>query len=175
MDTARVRVRPERPTDHAAVEAMVEAAFGRAAEAGLVSSLRRDAAPLVSLVAELEAAPGRPVGHVMVSPVRLESYPEIAAGGLAPVAVAPARQRRGVGGALVRAALEAAGTLGWRAVFVLGEPAYYGRFGFVPAAPYGLHYESPAFDAGFQVRELMPGVVTRWRGWVRYHGAFAGV
>jgi putative acetyltransferase len=171
-----VRVRPERPADHPTVQVIHEAAFGRMAEARLVSALRRAAAPLVSLVAEVDGpADAGVAGHVMVSPVRLEAHPAVEAGGLAPVAVLPARQHRGVGATLVRAALEHCAAVGWGAVFVLGDPAYYRRFGFVPAAPGGLHYESSDFDAAFQVREIVPGTITGCRGWVRYHTAFAEV
>ena len=66
----------------------------------------------------------------------------------------PDAQGRGAGGALIRAGIEASRALGWELLFVLGNPAYYGRFGFVLAAPHGLHYESHAFDARFQVQEL---------------------
>jgi putative acetyltransferase len=57
-------------------------------------------------------------------------------------------------------------------LFLLGNPAYYGRFGFELAAPRGLHYESHAFDRGFQVLELAPGALEGVRGWVHYHPAF---
>jgi putative acetyltransferase len=58
-------------------------------------------------------------------------------------------------------------------VFLLGEPAYYARFGFVMAAPRGFHYESEAFDAGFQVLELVEGALAGHAGRVLYHPAFA--
>jgi putative acetyltransferase len=162
-----VHVRPERPEDARAVWTVHEAAFGRPAEARLVARLRQEARPSVSLVAERG---GRVVGHVFFSPVEIGSVP---AGALAPVGVLPQEQARGAGGALVRAGIEASRALGWELLFVLGDPAYYGRFGFVLAAPRGLRYESAAFDAAFQVQELAPGALARGRGWVRYHPAFA--
>ena len=134
-------------------------------------ALRAAARPLVSLTAE---QPGELVGHVLVSPVSIEGTRDpIPVAGLAPLAVDPDRQRRGVGAALVRAALPACARIGWRAVFLLGEPAYYSRFGFTIAAPRGFHYESEAFDAGFQVIELVEGALAGRTGWVRYHPAFA--
>ena len=108
---------------------------------------------------------GELVGHVFFSAVSIErsaGAPPLA--GLASLAVAPAAQGQGAGSALVRAGLEASLALGWQAVFLLGNPAYYGRFGFVPAAPLGLHYESEAFDAAFQVIELVPGTLSGYRG-----------
>ena len=169
-----VQIRPEQASDHAGVEAVVGAAFGRADEARLVSVLREVVQPRISLVAELA---GRVAGHVFFSPVRLE--PESAGApaicGLAPLAVQPGLQRQGIGAALVREGLERCTDLGWRAVFVLGDPAYYSRFGFVLAAPLGFRYESEAFDSAFQVLELAPGCLARCNGWIRYHDAFTGV
>jgi putative acetyltransferase len=164
-------VRAEGPADRGAVAAVLEAAFGRRDEAELVSELRSRASPRLSLVA-LQA--DEVVGHVFFSPVRLDlrAGAPVAAGGLAPLGVTPASQGRGVGSALVRAGLSACSGLGWRAVFVLGEPAYYSRFGFELAAPRGLRYESPAFDPGFQLLEIDAGAMSGCRGWVRYDDAF---
>ena len=154
--------------------AVHEAAFGRPGEAKLVARLRQEARPCVSLVAE---AAGRVIGHVFFSPVTIESARPIVptAGGLAPVAVLPDEQGRGAGGALIRAGIEASRALGWRLLFVLGNPVYYGRFGFQLAAPHGLHYESHAFDTAFQVQELAPGALAGVTGFVRYPAAFAEV
>jgi len=165
-----IQVRAERPEDARAVWTVHEAAFGRPDEARLVARLRQEARPAVSLVAERG---GRVIGHVFFSPVTLDGTPEAPpAGGLAPVGVLPKAQGSGAGGALIRAGVEAARGLGWQLLFVLGNPAYYGRFGFGLAAPYGLHYESHAYDAAFQVQELAGGALARARGWVRYHPAF---
>lgn len=166
-------IREETPADHLQVDRIQEAAFGRSAEAELVRTLRASARPGLSLVAELE---GELVGHVFFSPVRIEGpAASPLAAGLAPLAVAPEQQRRGAGSALVRAGLEACVALEWRAVFLLGDPAYYARFGFELAAPRGLRYESEAFDPGFQLVELEPGALSGCTGWVRYHEAFANL
>jgi putative acetyltransferase len=95
--------------------------------------------------------------------------------GLAPVAVLPRFQGQGIGSALIRSGLSRCRDLDWQVVFVVGEPAYYSRFGFMMAAPLGLHYESEAFDEAFQVRELTRGALANRRGWVRYHAAFGNV
>jgi putative acetyltransferase len=168
-------IRPERRDDARAVWTVHEAAFGRPDEARLVARLRAEAHPAVSLVAERG---DRPIGHVFCSPVTIEDEagrPARAAppaGGLGPIGVLPDAQGGGAGGALVRAALEASRALGWQLLFLLGDPAWYARFGFVLAAPRGLHYESHAYDAAFQVYALAPGASERARGWVRYHPAF---
>ena len=168
MDLA---IRAERASDHRRVAAIQEAAFGQPAEAELVAALRESAQPQLSLVAEHA---GEVIGHVFFSPVTVEGpRPAPPAAGLAPLAVAPEAQGCGAGAALVRAGLEACPSLGWQAVFLLGDPEYYARFGFVRAAPRGLRYESEAFDRGFQVLDLVPGALEGCSGWVHYHEAFA--
>lgn len=117
------RLRPEVAGDVAGTDALLRAAFGGEDEAALLRALRAAGDLTHSLVAH---AGGVPVGHVALSPLRAER-PALA---LAPVAVHPALQGRGLGSALVRAALAAAGDL---PVVVLGEPGFYARFGFVPA------------------------------------------
>ena len=94
------------------------------------------------------------VGHVAFSPVSVDG---IDGGvGLAPVAVLPAYRRRGVAARLVRDGLAACAAMGFRFVVVLGDPAYYGRFGFVPARRWGLRDEYGGGDA-FQALELQEG------------------
>jgi putative acetyltransferase len=95
-----------------------------------VDALRQDAAGVMSLVAE---DAGEIVGHVMLSALDAP-MPALA---LAPLAVVPARQRTGIGTRLVETALSIARERGWAAVVVLGDPAYYCRFGFTPEAARG--------------------------------------
>jgi putative acetyltransferase len=140
-------IRDEAEADHATIGRLHRLAFGRDAEARLVDAMRRSGAVAVSLVAEAE---GEVVGHVLLS--RLVSPPGAVA--LAPLAVLPDRQRRGVGSALVRAALARAREGGWAAAFVLGDPAYYGRFGFSAEAARG--YASPYAGEHFMAVPLGP-------------------
>lgn len=136
-------IRPEGPSDAPAIAALLTRAFGGPAEAGLVAALRAAGDVAIALVAE--DAGGAIAGHVLLSPMRAP-FPALS---LAPLAVAPDRQNAGVGAALVRAALARAEAEGWRGVFVLGDPAYYGRFGFTAAAAAGFAspYAGPAFQA----------------------------
>lgn len=124
-------VRLEEEADHEAVRAIVEAAFPSPAEARLVDRLRADGDAEIALVAVED---GAIAGHVMFSRMTAARR----ALGLAPVAVAPARQRRGIGGRLIRQGLAEASSGGWEIVVVLGDPAYYRRFGFDPALASGL-------------------------------------
>jgi putative acetyltransferase len=127
-------IRPEASSDISAIHALVAAAFGRPDEADLVDRLRADGDSVISLV----AAEGNDLlGHVLFSRMTAP----FKALSLAPVSVAPARQRQGIGSRLIWAGLDAARTSGWNAVFVLGEPDYYRRFGFDPALASG--FSSP--------------------------------
>lgn len=166
-------IRPEREEDHPLIDRIQESAFGRPDEARLVRSLRSAASPHRSLVAVED---DRLVGHIFFSPVRIEgpgSGP--ACTGLAQVAVVPEAQGRGIGDALVRAGLEECRRAGWKAVFLLGNPAYYHRFGFELSAPRGLRYESEDFDSAFQFLELESRALDGCRGFVRFHDAFSEV
>jgi putative acetyltransferase len=91
------------------------------------------------------------------------------------MAIAPEHQRGGIGGDLVRAGLEACRRMGRRVVFVLGHPAYYPRFGFVPAAPHGLSCRWPVPPGVFMVAELGAGALAGARGLVRYPAEFDDV
>ncbi|MCB2053446.1 MAG: N-acetyltransferase [Geminicoccaceae bacterium] len=135
MDLA---IREERPGDANAIRAVLEQAFGRAAEADLVDALRASGDVVTALVA-IEAE--KVVGHVTTS--RLDAPMRAVA--LAPVAVRPERQGRGIGSRLIEAAIAAARAAGEQSILLLGEPAFYGRFGFrVEAARgYACAYAGP--------------------------------
>jgi putative acetyltransferase len=167
-----VKIRAERPGDVAAIDAVNRAAFNQPNEATLVVLLREQASPLVSLVAETD---GALVGHVLFSPVTLTGYADAAIMGLAPMAVMPAMQRRGVGSMLARAGLDACIRLGADAVVVLGHARYYPRFGFSPASAFGLRCEYDVPDEAFMALELQAGRLTGKSGTIRYHAAFAQV
>lgn len=165
----RVQIRAEEEKDWADVQAVNESAFETSAEAHLVAALREQVRPAVSLVAE----DGRAiVGHIMFSPVALPGHPELKIMGLAPMAVAPEHQRKGIGSALVRAGLEECKKLGFGAVVVLGHPEYYWRFGFLPSVRFGLGCEYEAPEEAFMVVEFQPGYLRGASGKIKYHAAF---
>jgi putative acetyltransferase len=121
-------IRPAEPEDFVAIAALVEQAFGQPDEARLVERLRADGDAVLELVALNE---GVLVGHILFSRLILESDEERCdAVALAPVAVLPARQRSGIGAALIETAHQMLQKQGERLCVVLGEPAYYGRFGY---------------------------------------------
>ncbi|QUS35617.1 GNAT family N-acetyltransferase [Falsirhodobacter algicola] len=128
-----MKIRREVSEDIADVRALLTDAFGRTAEADLADALRPEAA--LSLVAE---ADGEVTGHLMLSPLDAP----FRACALAPVAVAPLWQGRGIGTALIRAAMDMADC---DAIFVLGDPEFYGQLGFRAdlAAGYACAYAGP--------------------------------
>src|SRR5688572_9040769 len=130
-----VEIRPERAGDIAAVRRVHLAAFPTAAEANLVDRLRANGKAAVSLVAE---AGGDIVGHILFSPVTLDPSANVVALGLAPMAVVPGNEKHGVGRRLVQNGLAECHARGACMVVVLGDPPYYGRFGFERASRHGL-------------------------------------
>jgi putative acetyltransferase len=147
-----------RPGDEEAILALVAAAFSDATrdaseELAIVRATweARDAGQLIELVADDS---GRVVAHALAAPGLLDGTPTSVAG-VAPVCVAPSHQQSGIGTALMEALVLAANSRRWPLLVLLGDPAYYGRFGFEPAGPLGLTYApAGAGSPHFQARPL---------------------
>jgi putative acetyltransferase len=159
--------RQEKPEDYAAVYEVVAQAFKQPLEAELVVKLR-GVEQRISLVAEER---GEIVGYICFSPVTVGNWMAM---GLAPMAVRPDWQRRGIGSGLAEAGLTECRKRGHFVVFVLGHPKYYPRFGFAPASHYGFSCEYDAPDEAFMVAELASGAIAGHSGLVRYGPEFAG-
>lgn len=150
-------VRRETPGDTAASTRVHARAFptpeGTSApvEVTLLQELRSSDAwlPRLSLVAA--TCTGEVVGHAVCTRAHVADHPALALG---PVAVVPDLQGRGVGSALLHALLAAAEAYDEPLVGVLGEPAFYGRFGFVPGTRVGVEAPDPGWGEYFQVRTL---------------------
>ena len=162
-------IRPEQPADVAAIYAVHAAAFPTDGEARLVDALRAAGRLSVSRVAIEER---KVVGHVAFSTVTVAGATNGV--GLGPVAVLPDCQKRGTGERLIRQGLDACRQAGFAFVVVLGEPAYYRRFGFEPAGDWGLVDEYGG-GAAFQALELKPNAIPRGAGLVCYAPEFAAV
>lgn len=161
-------IRREQLRDRQEVQEVNEAAFGRCDESDLVDRLREEGVILLSLVAELDS---QIVGHIVLSRMTIETGQELLpAVSLAPMAVHPSRQRRGVGSQLVRRGLAELRAQGERIVVVLGHKDYYPRFGFSSEKARSLSSPFPA-DA-FMALELSEGALADVRGAVRYPAAF---
>ncbi len=154
-------IRTEEPGDIAAIHHVNQQAFGRAAEADLVDALRRNGKATLSLVVEDD---GRVIGHILFSPVMIESGDDQFAGvGLAPVAVLPERQNEGIGSLLVEEGLDRCRAAGHPFAVVLGHQAYYPRFGFVPASQFGIRSEYDVADEHFMIIELQKDALLRYQ------------
>lgn len=163
--------RLETPRDAAAIEDVHAAAFPTDAEARLVSALREAGALTLSLLAEDTHGT---IGHIAFSPVLVQCADggQATGVGLAPMAVRPAYQRRGVGTLLVAAGLAHLRATGWRFCVVLGHRRYYPRHGFTLAAEHGLTWAGGTPASPFFVQALYPDGLRGVIGVAHYHAAF---
>jgi putative acetyltransferase len=160
-----MHIRDESPQDRQAIYQVISSAFGQSAEAKLVEKLRIAGDSVISLVAE---EGGQIIGHVLLS--RMEA--PFRALALAPVSVVPTRQRCGIGSALIKEAVNRARSEGWAAIFVLGDPKYYERFGFDRDA--AAAFNSPYAGPHFMILKLSPSLAAT-TGELHHAPAFAGL
>lgn len=162
-------VRPEQPADIDSIRSLTETAFRTAPHADgtehiIIDRLRAAGALTLSLVAEID---GVIVGHVAFSPVTISDG---SAGwyGLGPISVDPAQQGKGIGGRLVREGLQQLKALGAIGCVLLGDPAYYGRFGFEADSKLTLDGVPPEYFMRVAFSPVYGG------GTVSYHPGFYG-
>ncbi len=174
-----VRIRLETPGDEPGVRFVNLAAFTGPEEAAIVDRIRREAPDgwhsLVAVGAPDTPADGIVVGHLLLSPCRVED----AAGAtvatvlaIGPVAVQPDLQYRGIGSALMAAATGLAVARAVPALVLLGHPSYYPRFGFLSARDAGLEPPAAAWPDAAWMARLLPAWTDAMRGTVRYPAAF---
>jgi putative acetyltransferase len=170
-----ILVRAERPEDYSAIEALNRAAFEGDSEARLVARLRQTEG-FVSDLSLVAVQYERIVGHILFSPISIEAESSVVpALALAPMAVLPRFQNKGIGSALVREGLEACRRLRHKIVVVVGHARYYPRFGFVPARPLGIEAPFPVPDEAFMLLALTPGALEGVSGVIRYPPPFEDV
>jgi putative acetyltransferase len=157
-------VRLEAPGDVGAIRIVEEEAFGRSAEAKLVDDLRAAGDSVLSLVAVDD---GTVVGHALFSRMKAP-FPALALG---PVAVRPERQRMGVGKRLIREGIARSEAAGWLGIFVLGDPAFYRRFGFDAGKASG--FTSPYAGSHLMVLPLGGNELPSSTGSIQHAPAFA--
>jgi putative acetyltransferase len=166
-------IRAATAADADAIDRVVRAAFagtefGHQGEAELVRMLEADGDALVSLVAEIA---GAVVGQILFSRMDVEADgAALSAAGLAPVSVAPGRQGQGIGGALIRAGLDALRARRVAIGFVLGDAAYYPRFGYSPEL--AARFASPFAGPHLMAQMLDPGAAWPRGGRADYAPAF---
>jgi putative acetyltransferase len=161
IDAPPWSVRPEQPIDLDQIHDLHRDAFHRTDEADLVDAIRSGPDFVADLSLAAVAEDGSVLGHILVSRVRFEPHGMESvhhdALALAPLAVLPPHEGRGIGSALMREALAVADARVEPFVVVVGSPAYYGRFGFMPAAEHGIVGPYEAAGEAFQVRPRSGG------------------
>ena len=164
-----MEIREEKPCDAADIGKLNRRAFGGEAEGRLVDRLRAEGVTIASLVAMVD---GKLAGHILFSEVVIETGPgSVRATSLAPMAVCPELQRRGIGSALVRRGLEICRNNGYAIAIVVGHTGYYPRFGFSPEKAKALR--SPFAGPAFMALEFTPGALEGIAGTVIYPPAFS--
>ncbi len=164
-----VRIRPENSEDRDAIRLVNQVAFGGDFEANLIEALRDGGFAAISLVAELNR---EIVGHIVFSPVSILTEDDtVEAMSLAPMAVVPSHQRRGIGSRLVEEGLKVCRKRGQRIVVVLGHFDFYPRFGF--SSKLATLLESPfGRGAAWMALEIVPGSLSGIEGRVEYSPPF---
>lgn len=166
-----MNIRVETPADYASIADVLVAAFDSEDEVRLVDAIRTSSGylPELALVAEQDSTI---VGHLLLSYVELLGLEAMRVLALAPMAVAPAHQRIGIGSALVEAGLEKADALSEPLVLVLGHADYYPRFGFRPARSCGIEPPWPDLSEDVWMIKPLSAYSDRFRGTVSYPTAF---
>lgn len=166
-------IRSERVGDAPRISELVRRAYADVRHSDhrehlMVDRLRQTDAyvPALSLLAEVD---GELVGHILLTKARIvDGASTVATLALAPLSVAPAFQRRGIGGSLVGVAHRQAKALGFASVAVVGAPAYYARFGYEPSSRYRITLPVAAADEYRMILPLLPGALDGVRGRVAY-------
>lgn len=163
-------IRTEAPADILPIQQLIKQAFPTHAEAELVSRLMENGQRTLSLVACSDE--GEVVGYILFSPVTLDQQ-DFNWQGLAPLAVKEEYRGQGIASELIKEGLSSLAELGYPACVVLGEPEFYGRFGFESAAKYGMDTQWELPEGAFQIQELMEGELDGKSGKIFYSQEFS--
>ncbi len=158
-------IRTEAPADILAVDQLLKSAFETEAEANLVMRLRENGHRTLSLVASSDE--GDVAGYVLFSPVTINGEDRNWQG-LAPLAVKEEFRGQGIAKRLIEEAFSSLLELGYPACVVLGDPAYYGRFGFEASEQHGMHCQWDVPKGAFQVIQLRSGEFEGQSGLIEY-------
>jgi len=164
-----ISIRRVQPSDLPSVLEVHRQAFPSPGETRLVELLHAHDKAVISLLAEQDR---QVMGHILFSPLSFDPpQPQLNAVGLAPLAVLPTYQKQGIGSRLARAGILACRKAGYQAIVVLGDPAYYHRFGFQRAGDFGLGNEYQV-DKEFMALELQPGALRSMQATAQYAPEF---
>ncbi|CUU25244.1 GNAT family N-acetyltransferase [Duffyella gerundensis] len=162
-------IRTEIGVDAAGIDSLLRRCFATSAEAELVQQLREDGLLTLGVVATDDE--GQVMGYAAFSPVTLGGE-DLNWVGLAPLAVDESVRRQGWGKQMLFEGLDTLSDFSYNAVVVLGDPAWFGRYGFEPAARYQLHCRWPGTEATFQVRKIADDPFAGQGGLVEYAAPF---
>lgn len=155
------KISPQWPAAEPLIEDLLDRTFGQERLEKTVYRLREGVAAVEGLSFIAEGGQGDLIASIRFWPVTIAGEPVILLG---PLAVEPRYQGQGMGRALVSWSLKAAKQQGHRLCLVVGDPAYYAPYGFVPACPNGLILPGPVDPERFQVLELVAGAIEGVRG-----------
>ena len=164
-------IRREQPQDIPEIRQVIIRAFGQKQEASIVDKLRKNCNSILSLVAFTD---GKVVGHILFSPAVIEGrHGRLVGSGLAPLAVLPEYQRKGIGTQLMQTAIARIKEGGCPYIIVIGHPEYYARFGFEQAKQFGISSEWDVPDKAFMILVLDRKVMNGITGVARYREEWA--
>jgi putative acetyltransferase len=164
-------IRLEQQSDISDIRELNEKVFGQPQEANIVDNLRVNCDEILSIVAiENEKV----VGHILFIPVTIEDNNDAVKGmGLAPIAVLPEFQRKGIGSRLVNWGIEELRKTAYTFIIVLGHPDYYPRFGFESASRYGIKSQWEGIpDNAFMILWLNKSKMIQIWGKAKYRSEF---
>lgn len=167
-----IKIRNEQLNDYDEIKKINELAFGQENEGKMIESLRKtsDYNASLSLVAEIK---DKIVGHILFYPIKIKSEKgEYTILSLAPMAVHPEYQNKGIGSKLIKRGLAIAKETNFDAVIVVGHPKYYPRFGFKPASNWGIKLPFDVPDDVFLALELKDNALKNYKGKVEYPKEF---
>lgn len=162
-------IRSEIGIDAASIDSLLRRSFPTSAEAELVQQLREDGLLTLGVVATDDD--GQVLGYAAFSPVTLNDEDRQWVG-LAPLAVDESVRRQGLGKQLIYEGLDTLNEFGYAAVVVLGDPAFYGPYGFEPAARHQLHCRWEGTEAAFQVYKLADDAFDGVEGRIEFSAPF---
>ncbi|WNN44836.1 GNAT family N-acetyltransferase [Winslowiella toletana] len=162
-------IRTEIGVDAAGIDSLLRRCFPTPAEAELVQQLREDGLLTLGVVATDDE--GQVLGYAAFSPVSMQGEDRQWVG-LAPLAVDGSVRQQGIGKQLIYEGLDTLNEFGYAAVVVVGDPAFYGRFGFEPAARHQLHCKWLGAEAAFQVYKLADDAFVDAQGQIEFAEPF---